>query len=158
MKVARVATGFGDIPGLTTLNVFTVGCSRRCAGCHNPTLWDKDNPAAFKIDGQGIMDKFDQGLHDAVCWLGGEPTEQANLVKVAGELKGKGIRQVLYTGLEPHEITSEVMELMDAVVAGPWRGLPGNGHKTVISGGWAGPFETLHSILNVNVNVNERAA
>lgn len=157
MKVARVSTGFGDVPGLTTLNVFTVGCSKRCKGCHNPTLWDKDHPDAFKIDASSIMDKFDPGLHDAVCWLGGEPTEQINLLKTAATLKSKGVRQVLFTGREPHEVESGLVEVMDVVVAGAWKGVPGNGHKTVMCGSLMGPFEALESIIN-NVNVAERAA
>lgn len=153
MRIARVSTGFCDVPGLTTLNVFTAGCSKRCPGCHNRELWDHDHPGAVEMGAAEIMDKFDPCLHDAVCWLGGEPTEQPRLLETARALGEGGIRQVLYTGLEPHEVATEVMEAVDVVVAGGWRGLPGNGHKTVMSGGFVGPFDSLKQIVS-----EERAA
>lgn len=154
MKVARISTGFCDVPGLTTLNVFTAGCSKRCAGCHNKELWDHDHPEAFKVDALGLMAKFDPGLHDAVCWLGGEPTEQPRLLETARALRSQGVKQVLYTGLEAHEVPSEVMEAVDVVVAGGWKGMSDNSHKTVISGGVIGPFDSLKQVINTD----ERAA
>ena len=128
MRIARTSIGFIEVPSLCTFNIYTAGCSRHCEGCHNPELQDFDNPNATSITIPFLVDKINgiDELLDGVCWLGGEPTEQPDLVRFIRALK-KAFphkKQILYTGNQFEEVSPELKEDLDVIVDGPWQGKP----------------------------------
>jgi len=82
-----------DYPGKIATTVFTVGCNFSCPFCHNPELVDPK-----KIKSQPIVSEkelFDflatrQGLLEAVCVTGGEPTICADLPEFIKKIKEMG--------------------------------------------------------------------
>jgi anaerobic ribonucleoside-triphosphate reductase activating protein len=123
-------TGFSELPDMVTLNVYTVGCERKCDGCHNPELQDHNHPRAHEVGALWIAETLAEGLHDALCLLGGEPTEQPDLLEVLKEVRERVSGAVLgmYTGLEWRQVPAELKKELDFIKTGPWRGLP-LGHK-----------------------------
>ena len=35
-NVRQLSTGFIEVPGKITINIYAQGCNKRCIGCHNP--------------------------------------------------------------------------------------------------------------------------
>jgi pyruvate formate lyase activating enzyme len=82
-----------DYPGKVAATVFTSGCNFRCPYCHNPELvlpeLIKDQPQIAEKD---ILDflKERQGLLQALCITGGEPTLQPDLISFLKKVKDLG--------------------------------------------------------------------
>jgi pyruvate formate lyase activating enzyme len=82
-----------DYPGCIAATVFTVGCNFLCPYCHNPELVDpvkiKKQP---KISEQEILNflKSRQGMLEAVCITGGEPTLYPDLPDFIKKIKKMG--------------------------------------------------------------------
>lgn len=84
-----------DGPGIRTV-VFLQGCSRRCAGCHNPQTWD------FEAGHTLSVCELAQSIHAAcrnrrLTISGGEPLEQAEQVGALIDLLPE-FEVTLYTG------------------------------------------------------------
>lgn len=128
MKIANISVGFQELPGKVTMNIFTAGCSLKCKGCHNPELQDFNLPSAKDMTADMIINEIDKrsGLIDAVCWLGGEPTEQKDFEAVLLELKEKrpNVRQCLYTGRDRSALPIRLQNCFDHIKAGRWMGKP----------------------------------
>ena len=68
-----------DYPGRVASTVFTGGCDLRCIFCHNPHLMEQ-GPSIIPEDEILSYMRKRQGLIDALCISGGEPTMQADLI------------------------------------------------------------------------------
>ena len=82
-----------DYPGKVAATVFTVGCNFLCPYCHNPELVDpKKIKEQQKISEREILDFLAtrQGLLEAVCITGGEPTLSADLPEFIKKIKDMG--------------------------------------------------------------------
>lgn len=85
-----------DYPGKVACTVFLQGCNFRCPFCHNRDLLDAA-PEAVSADELSAFLKKRQGLLDAVCISGGEPTLQADLETLVREIKALGFAVKLDT-------------------------------------------------------------
>ena len=134
MKVLTVRTGFVDIPGMVTLDIYATGCSLRCPTCCNPRLQDFDPPGSYILKITHLTRKINEAekLFDAVCWMGGEPLEQAehlfDLIRSA-RMEFPDLPHLVFSGrtreeiLDRHEM-KEVFAIADAVKTGRWNGIP----------------------------------
>lgn len=79
--------------------VFCQGCSRHCAGCHNPQTWNFSGGTEFETD-EIIRDILNDPLLDGITFSGGEPFEQARACfEIANEIKKNSELDVwTYTG------------------------------------------------------------
>lgn len=79
-----------DYPGKVACTVFLGGCNFRCPFCHNKDLLD--GRAEPWITEEELLEflKKRQGLLDAVCISGGEPTLQRELTGLAKRIKDMG--------------------------------------------------------------------
>ena len=79
-----------DYPGKVACTVFLGGCNFRCPFCQNKDLLDgKAEPWITEAEFISFLEKR-QGLLDAVCISGGEPTMQRDLVLLAQKIKSMG--------------------------------------------------------------------
>lgn len=78
-----------DYPGKVACTVFLQGCNFRCPFCHNRDLLDAA-PETISTDELLEFLKKRQGLLDAVCISGGEPTLQPDLETLIREIKALG--------------------------------------------------------------------
>lgn len=78
-----------DYPGKVACTVFLQGCNFRCPFCHNRDLLDAA-PETISTDELLAFLKKRQGLLDAVCISGGEPTLQPDLEALIREIKALG--------------------------------------------------------------------
>lgn len=82
-----------DYPGKVAATIFTVGCNFLCPFCHNPELVSpKKIKEQTKISEQEILDFLAkrQGLLEAVCITGGEPTLFPDLPEFIKKIKNMG--------------------------------------------------------------------
>lgn len=99
-----------DYPGKVACTVFLQGCNYRCPFCHNTDLLPRG--------GQPLMDvpaflKFlqgRQGLLDAVCVSGGEPTLQPGLEELLTEIKALGYAVKLDTNGSRPDVLKRLVE------------------------------------------------
>ena len=107
-----------DYPGKVACTVFLSGCNFRCPFCHNSQL--------LGAEAEKIMDpeqflgflKGRQGLLDAVCVSGGEPTLTPGLAELLRAIKALGYSVKLDTnGSRPQVLKALVAEQLVDYVA-----------------------------------------
>jgi len=120
--IARICTSFIDVPGKTAVAVYFSGCSIRCKDCQNKTLWDKESGEKMSVDDIFARIK-NHPLAQAVVFLGGEPTDQVDLLILLCERIKKECEKevVLYTGREFEVLSDELLKNLDLVVCGPYK-------------------------------------
>ncbi len=98
-----------DGPGIRFV-LFTQGCPRRCAGCHNPHTQPIEGGTLYEW--QDVFDKIKRNpLLDGVTFSGGEPMIQAEaLLPLAKEIKNLGLNLAIYTGYTFEELQNSVLE------------------------------------------------
>jgi len=87
-----------------TTTIFMAGCPFRCPFCHNSELVLHPESAP-KIPWSEIRDYLEkrQGVLDAVCISGGEPTLLPDLPSICAEIKSLGYKVKLDSnGFQPH--------------------------------------------------------
>ena len=100
------------------------GCSRRCNGCYNTSLWDASSGKQCTVGEVMTIitsECVKLGIEDVVL-LGGEPLEQGrfDLTDLVHDLYTRGYRVWLYTGLEFDEIPNEIKQYLYTVKCGPY--------------------------------------
>jgi len=131
-----------DTDGLISLNLYFSGCKKEphCPGCHNPTLWTRDDECGESVRYWIEEIKKYGELIDAVVFMGGEPLDQPHdLYKLVCLLNAETPYQTyLYTGYETRDITDMVRTAFDVVIAGPYekefpgKGLCASGNQEII--------------------------
>ncbi len=120
--IARIFTSFVDVPDKVSIAVYFSGCSLRCKGCQNKEFWNIKSGTEMTAD--EIFEKIkNNSLADYVAFLGGEPTDQMDLLihlckRVVKEVK-KPI--AIYTGREIEVLPQELLDNLDFIVCGPFR-------------------------------------
>ena len=109
-----IKESFQEYEGHISLVLFSFGCNLRCKECYN--LKDVLDPNKIIGEAQHIIGANLTPLHDAVVFLGGEPTVWADLPDVLDFVKSKDLKTKIYTnGLNPDLIkTINEKKLVDA--------------------------------------------
>lgn len=76
-----------DYPGKVACTVFLGGCNFRCPFCHNSELLGQNAPQFITEDELFAFLQKRQGLLEAVCISGGEPTLQPKLSEFISKIK-----------------------------------------------------------------------
>ena len=79
-----------DYPGKVACTVFLQGCNFRCPFCHNSDLLPRSGEAYMTVEAFLQFLRKRQGLLDAVCVSGGEPTLQPELEDLLRGIKALG--------------------------------------------------------------------
>ena len=75
MKIAQISTGFLEVPGQISLNIFTQGCNINCPGCQNQELIPLENENALDYSCDELLEAIQlYKMPTYICWMGGEPT------------------------------------------------------------------------------------
>ena len=103
--------------------IWTQGCSIRCKGCTNPTMWDF--APKYEIP---VSELFEQitalgNKIEGITFLGGEPLDQYEETLMLLQLcKSAGLSAMLFTGYEMSEIIKKsmerVQEYLDILITG----------------------------------------
>ncbi|MBC9786503.1 radical SAM protein [Heliobacterium chlorum] len=142
MTTVRIA-GFNDLntsdaDGIAFC-IFFQGCHRQCPGCHNPELQSFD--CGKEMDTDEIIQRIqaNQRFYDAVVFVGGEPMEQPNALKVLlAAVKSIGLSTWLYTGYNIFSISDDIIDLCDVIIAGEYRqelhtgGFPASSNQIIV--------------------------
>ncbi|MBO7156006.1 MAG: anaerobic ribonucleoside-triphosphate reductase activating protein [Clostridia bacterium] len=106
-----------DYPQKVACTLFTAGCNFRCPFCHNASLVKGDDGAVLNETEVLKYLKLRQGILDAVCITGGEPTLQSDLKEFILKVKELGYCVKLDTnGYKPEVLKELVNEgLLDYV-------------------------------------------
>ena len=131
MRINSFSTGFIEIPGQISMNIFTQGCSIKCKKCHNPELQNFNDGIEFD------WAAFDKNLQPVefspwICWLGGEPTEHLNdLRQFNKNLKKLGYFIALYSGRTFEELQDlKILDDLDLIKTGRYDGYSVQNPKT----------------------------
>lgn len=121
MRIASVSTGFVDVPGKISLNIFAQGCKKRCQGCQNPELQPFDGGEDVSLEDMSrVLDE--RTLSTWICWLGGDATYQEDeFIKFNKLFKERGYKICLYTGQKFQDVEN-ILENVDLVIDGEWEG------------------------------------
>lgn len=118
--ISSISTGFIEIPGQISMNIYASGCINRCPGCHNKELqiFNKNLP----LTEEGFFNIIeDYKMCGWVCFLGGDAVYQPKaLEKFAYLSKKAGKRVCLYTGLKFSELSEINISNIDLIIDGEW--------------------------------------
>lgn len=123
IRVANITTGFVDVPGQISLNIYMQGCKKNCLGCHNPNLQSFNGGKEININ---IMKDILKGhsMPTWICWLGGDAVYQEEGFTFFNKFfKTIGYKICLYTGMYFDEVCL-MLDDVDLVIDGPWNGIP----------------------------------
>lgn len=121
-SIARICTSFIDVPGKIAVAIYFAGCTIRCSGCQNKALWEASSGTIISVD--AIAEKVLQNpLADAVVFLGGEPTDQMDvLIAVCKKIiEGEKKELILYTGREFEVLPEALLNMLTMIVCGQYR-------------------------------------
>lgn len=107
MEVARVIYPVETLGPGKRIGVWTTGCSKRCAHCINPELWEADSKREIPVSqlAASIQLIFQKQTVDGITISGGDPLEQKEeLLRLLHELHPLGLDILLYTGYTLEEI------------------------------------------------------
>lgn len=121
--------GFIQVPGLTTFNIYTIGCIHKCKGCQAEDLQDINHPDRKQLTSELIISKLDE-LYEGICWLGGDPLYQFNeCIRINKELKESkfgNLLRIVYTGYVLEKFTQkqkqDLLSCIDIIIDGQWNG------------------------------------
>ena len=105
--------------------IWLQGCSLRCKGCWNVSMWDFEQRQL--IEREILLQQILASGLDGVTILGGEPLQQPeNLLWLMTQLNEHKVHCMLYTGYEPEEIRNnpqfqKIAELSDILIPGRYR-------------------------------------
>jgi len=124
INISQISTGFIEIPDQITLNIYAQGCEKNCKGCHNPEQRKfEGGEKIFLTDIPNLLSKY--YLSEWVCWLGGDATYQPeSLISFNNEFKKHKMKIALYTGRCFSELSNKILESVDLVIDGEWKGVP----------------------------------
>ena len=120
-----------DYPGKVACTVFLQGCNFRCPFCHNSDLLGGAGPEGLTQEALLAFLKKRQGLLDAVCITGGEPTLQNDLPQLIRAIKELGYLVKLDTnGTRPEVVKTLAEENLIDYVAMDIKNGPGKYSET----------------------------
>lgn len=105
-----IKDSFQEYEGMHSLVLFSHGCNLRCKRCYNlKEILDSNNILG---EFEGVLENNINPLHDAVVFLGGEPTIWGQgLIKALQYVKNKNLKTKVYTnGLNP-ELIQQMLDL-----------------------------------------------
>lgn len=131
LKIAGVTKeSVVDGPGLRYV-IFTQGCPRRCAGCHNPQT--QDFSGGYEISISELLCSIDDTkLIDGITFSGGEPFAQAAACAELAELiqqKKNNLNIIAYSGYYYAELLTlatrnqainKFLQLINVLIDGPY--------------------------------------
>ena len=114
MRIAGLEKcSFVDYPGCMSAVVFTPGCNLNCFYCHNRQLITSgDRGGENRLSVQTVLDFLArrQGMLDAVCVTGGEPTLQPDLPAFLAAVRAMGYRVKLDSNGTNPDVLAEVLD------------------------------------------------
>jgi anaerobic ribonucleoside-triphosphate reductase activating protein len=104
--------------------IWVQGCSIRCKGCWNKSMWEFIPVMLMDIEVLIAMIKDEDGIR-GVTILGGEPLDQSEALLILGrQIKTMGLDLMVYTGYELGDVQDPearaLLEISDIVVSGPY--------------------------------------
>jgi anaerobic ribonucleoside-triphosphate reductase activating protein len=147
IKINQVSTGFIEVPNQVSLNIYAQGCTKRCSGCQNIDLQSFIGGQELNLkDVDSLLNDF--SLCTWICWLGGDAYyQQESLKEFNKKFKNKNLKVCLYTGVLFDTLDESVLENLDLVIDGEWKGIPvtdENSNQKV----WIKDFESKWSIIS----------
>lgn len=123
MNVARILYPVRVLGPGERVGIWFCGCPRRCKGCSNPELWEKDS--RYEVEPQRVYELAtriaDAHPVDGITLTGGDPLWQAEeFVLLTRMLKEITDDILTYTGYTIDEIAPEMLENVGVLIDGPY--------------------------------------
>ncbi|MFV0521428.1 MAG: anaerobic ribonucleoside-triphosphate reductase activating protein [Mangrovibacterium sp.] len=113
-----------DGPGFRT-SIYAAGCMHRCAGCHNPQSWTKENGKIYSIT--QVLQEIKTDEFAQVTFSGGDPLLQVHeFAQLARRIKAETTKNIwCYTGFTYEEVIqsdelSIILPHIDVLVDGKY--------------------------------------
>jgi len=130
MNIARIETGFLEVPDKISLNLYAQGCSIQCPNCHNKHLWEFSNKRSYNLKEEEFINilKSKNDIVKWICFLGGEPLDQFHETILFAKLsKDEKFNTCLYSGYSFDVIKEKIAENLqyfDLIISEPFIEIP----------------------------------
>ena len=147
INVHQLSTGFIEVPGQISLNIYAQGCKKKCPDCHNIECQGFEGGMKLFISDIDSVKK-DFSLCNWVCWLGGDAVYQPESFKVFNsEFASRGFKIALYTGMQFKEVKN-LLDNVNLVIDGEWKGKSIQEKGTNQSIWYRGSFNDNWTLIN----------
>lgn len=130
MKIARILYPVTVLGPGKRIAIWVAGCSKKCKGCANPELWDKDQYPDMDMvnlkDAIQMLYEKSNGQVDGITISGGEPFEQAEeLLQLVQFLQEITEDILIFSGRKKEELmqktnVAEILEKITVLVDGEY--------------------------------------
>lgn len=126
ISIGNIDLGYGgntNQDGMS-VDIFFAGCSMqpKCAGCHNPDLWNPENGMQMSLDSvkNYIQCSVIDGAIKNVVFVGGEPLDQQKAVFLLAKWAKEtyGLKTWLFTGHDYKHVPTNIKSTLDVIVSG----------------------------------------
>lgn len=125
LYIDSISTGFIEIPGQISINIYASGCMKQCFECQNKELQKIHyNVPLYKDLLINIINQY--SMANWVCFLGGDAVYQPQGLNFISNLSKKAGKFVcLYTGCNFFELTEINKDNIDLIIDGEYDKLKG---------------------------------
>jgi anaerobic ribonucleoside-triphosphate reductase activating protein len=120
MRFVSCRLVFQEVPDEISLAFLIAGCPVGCAGCHSAASWNADRGEELSAAKLESLLLRHQRVVTCVVFLGGEWSE-ADLAARLDEVRARGLKTCLYTGLEEEQVSDVLKSRLDFLKVGPFR-------------------------------------
>jgi hypothetical protein len=127
VQIYKTSIGFVELSPLISLNIYAVGCKKRCKNCCNKQLQDFNHPKQKTLAYNELHDLLytSASLCRAVCWLGGDVAYQPESYEKLSHLVARtNMYNCVFTGLELEELDKRILTYTNLLITGEWQGRP----------------------------------
>lgn len=120
MRFVSCRVVFQEVPDEISLAFLIAGCPVGCPGCHSAASWNAERGEELStVVLEGLLHRHRRVL-TCVVFLGGEWFER-ELIARLDDVRARGLKTCLYTGLEEHQVSEAVKTRLDFLKTGPYR-------------------------------------
>lgn len=110
---------FQEVPDEISLAILVTGCPVGCAGCHSAASWNELSGTELSSEALDSLLRRHARVLTCVVFLGGEWHEE-DLARRLDQIRERGLKTCLYTGLEEHEVPASIRARLDFLKVGPY--------------------------------------
>lgn len=118
MRYSSANIVFQEIPNEISFAFHITGCPLKCVGCHSTDTWSSKHGELFSLEVLVQFIEKHKSYITCVLFLGGE--WEQDFIQYLQLCRQSNLKTALYTGLDYHQVSSDIISNLDYIKYGPY--------------------------------------